>query len=220
MNKTSGIYKIINKVNGKYYVGSSNDIRCRWSGHKKQLKRNNHNNPHLQFSWNKYGPDNFEFVIVEETPEDKLVEQHYLDIAKNEKEKCYNTSFIVGYPPKLNEEQEKAKREKISKSIKKCWNDKEYRLKCVGSRISYLSNDENRKKNGEAVKRGWDNPITRKRMSERRKDKTIYKFYNIKTNETFSGIRLDFILKYNLDNGSVWSIIHGKRKSAGGWTLV
>jgi len=28
--KISGIYKIVNKVNGKYYVGSSNDIERRW----------------------------------------------------------------------------------------------------------------------------------------------------------------------------------------------
>ena len=34
--KVSGIYKIINKVNGKYYVGSSNDILGaggRWKEH-------------------------------------------------------------------------------------------------------------------------------------------------------------------------------------------
>src|SRR3989304_1436717 len=64
--KISGIYKIINKTNGKYYVGSSNDIIGRWFTHKSQLNRNNHCNPHLQRAWNKYGKDNFEFIIVEE----------------------------------------------------------------------------------------------------------------------------------------------------------
>ena len=91
-----GVYKIVNKINGKYYVGSSNDIKCRWSGHKNKLNNNVHENSHLQRSWNKYGSNNFDFIIVEETLNDKLSEQHYLDIAKNERKNCYNTSFIVG----------------------------------------------------------------------------------------------------------------------------
>jgi len=61
--KKSGIYKIINKVNGKYYIGSSNDIKGRWSEHKNDLKANRHDNDYLQKSWNKYGEENFEFEV-------------------------------------------------------------------------------------------------------------------------------------------------------------
>jgi len=32
-----GIYKIINKNNGKYYVGSSVDIKERWNEHRRNL---------------------------------------------------------------------------------------------------------------------------------------------------------------------------------------
>jgi len=98
MNKISGIYKIINKTNGKYYVGrAKNIVGRRWREHLIELIKNNHYNYHLQKSWNKYGKENFDFVIVEEIPSDRLVmtEQKYLDIAKMEKEKCYNTSFIA-----------------------------------------------------------------------------------------------------------------------------
>jgi hypothetical protein len=56
--KTSGVYKIINKVDGKYYIGSSGDIRGfnrgRWYGHINKLKKNKHINSHLQNAWNKY----------------------------------------------------------------------------------------------------------------------------------------------------------------------
>ena len=45
--KISGIYKIINKVNGKYYVGSAKNIRGRWNGHKHLLNRNIHIQPVL-----------------------------------------------------------------------------------------------------------------------------------------------------------------------------
>lgn len=36
----------------------------RWDCHKSQLRGNYHDNPHLQNSWNKYGEDNFEFIVI------------------------------------------------------------------------------------------------------------------------------------------------------------
>jgi group I intron endonuclease len=99
--KISGIYKIVNKTNGKYYVGSSMDIRGKPHGrfyqHNAHLKSNRHYNSHLQRAWNKYGEDCFEFIVIEKSIPDKTaileLEQKYLDIAKNERHKCYNQSF-------------------------------------------------------------------------------------------------------------------------------
>lgn len=62
----TGVYMIRNKINGKYYVGSSIDIESRWKQHIKALDSNTHNNSHLQNAWNKYGKANFEFLILEE----------------------------------------------------------------------------------------------------------------------------------------------------------
>src|ERR1035437_367642 len=44
IGKISGIYKIINKVNNKYYVGSSNDVKKRWREHRGELKKKIHVN--------------------------------------------------------------------------------------------------------------------------------------------------------------------------------
>lgn len=52
-----GIYVIDNMKNGNVYVGSSNDIEKRWRKHRERLKRDNHINPHLQSSRNKYGQE-------------------------------------------------------------------------------------------------------------------------------------------------------------------
>lgn len=101
-NPNSGIYKIINKVNGKYYVGSSLNMnrgyKSRWNRHKKTLRNNTHINEYLQNAWNKYGESNFDFIMVEyvEPIKSKLleVEQKYLDIAKTEQHKCYNLCFL------------------------------------------------------------------------------------------------------------------------------
>lgn len=97
--KISGIYKIVNNTNNKYYIGSSNNIHKRWNYHKEDLRRKNHHCQYLQRSWNKYGKDNFDFVIIEENIPEKdllITEQKYLDVAKLEKNKCFNGSFTAG----------------------------------------------------------------------------------------------------------------------------
>jgi len=70
--KTSGIYKIICKPTGKFYIGSSIDIKRRWVSHKSELKRNIHRNSYLQRAWNKYSEENFELQIIE-TVDPKLL---------------------------------------------------------------------------------------------------------------------------------------------------
>lgn len=67
------IYSILNKVNGKIYVGQTNrKFSRRMTEHKSHLRGNCHRNPHLQNAWNKYGEDAFEFNILEECPNSKL----------------------------------------------------------------------------------------------------------------------------------------------------
>lgn len=34
MNKISAVYKIVNKVTGDFYIGSSKDVKRRWIQHK------------------------------------------------------------------------------------------------------------------------------------------------------------------------------------------
>jgi group I intron endonuclease len=122
--KVSGIYKIVNKVNGKYYVGSSKDINGRWKNHVSSCSRNCHKNPHLQNTWNKHGIDNFEFIVIEKRDESQLliVEQKYLDKAKLEKNECYNMSFVAG----RNVMSEEAKC-RISEKNRLRWRNPEYK---------------------------------------------------------------------------------------------
>jgi len=93
--KITGIYKIYNIINKKYYVGSSSDVYKRWSQHKYLLNKNKHSNNHLQNSWNKYGANNFEFVVVQECCDSDLlkIEQTYLVECKNNP----NTNYMISY---------------------------------------------------------------------------------------------------------------------------
>ena len=65
-----GIYKIINIVNNKFYVGSAVDLKRRKTRHFSELRNGKHNNRYLQAAWVKYGEQAFVFVVVEELPVD------------------------------------------------------------------------------------------------------------------------------------------------------
>ena len=74
--KEYGIYGIKNKVNNKIYVGKTMmNFGDRWNCHKSQLRGGYHDNPHLQNSWNKYGEDNFEFIIIHNCKNNEDVDQ-------------------------------------------------------------------------------------------------------------------------------------------------
>lgn len=211
IGKVSGIYKIINKINGKYYVGSSvniisSNMSGRWYRHRYNLNKNNHHNDYLQRSWNKYGQNNFDFSIVEtigDIPKLLEIEQKYLDIAKNEQYKCYNLTFKAGGGSPTE-----YVKNKISKSIRKLgWCGKNSPLfgikKSKETKINMSKNHAN--------VRGDKNPAF---------DNTIYRFQHIKTKNIFIGTRYDFYKKYNLRRNGVNQLVYGNYNSTGGWILV
>lgn len=61
MEAIAGIYSLQNTVNGKQYIGSSQNIGNRFRQHRYMLKHDSHKNSHLQHSFNRHGIDNFEF---------------------------------------------------------------------------------------------------------------------------------------------------------------
>jgi group I intron endonuclease len=87
-----GIYKIINVVNNKFYVGSTVNISRRRARHFSELRNNRHNNKYLQSAWNKYGEQAFVFVVVEEVPKGKdiLAAENVWLKEHVGKDHCYN----------------------------------------------------------------------------------------------------------------------------------
>lgn len=80
-----GVYKITNVVNGKFYIGSSKDIKDRWNSHRSDLNGNTrHHSKSLQDDWEKYGESSFRFEILEKCDKEPIstrinLEQKYLD---------------------------------------------------------------------------------------------------------------------------------------------
>lgn len=61
----SGIYMILNIVNNKCYVGQTKNFHSRKLRHFSNLRNNKHCSSHLQSSYNKYGENNFVFIVLE-----------------------------------------------------------------------------------------------------------------------------------------------------------
>lgn len=89
-----GIYRLINIINGKSYIGSSVDINKRVKRHVRELRDNKHANKHLQRSWIKYGGDSFIYTIIELTDINNLRirEQYYLDSQSCEYNICIDAT--------------------------------------------------------------------------------------------------------------------------------
>lgn len=76
------IYKIVCKTNNKEYYGRSQEIDKRFRAHKNMLRKNEHRNMFLQEDWNRYGEEDFEFIIIHEfdsLEESINKEQYYID---------------------------------------------------------------------------------------------------------------------------------------------
>ena len=191
----SGIYKIENKINGKYYIGSSNNITGttgRWKEHINGLNANRHENDYLQKSWNKYGSSNFRFLILEQVPKVDLlsVEQRYLDEARKDGKKCYNLSFLASSGGFAGHKHTEESKQKTSAKLK--------------GRIS----PNKGKKHPELCGNGNPNA-----------NLTVFCFRNIKSGETFVGNQHDFSQKFNLIISAINPMIHGRHKTSQGWTI-
>lgn len=90
----AGIYKILNKTNGKFYIGSAVNFKNRWNVHKCDLRKGTHSSKHMQAAWNKYGEESFEFKkLIVCTPKDLIFyEQLCIDGLNPE----YNIARVAG----------------------------------------------------------------------------------------------------------------------------
>lgn len=109
----SGIYQILNNINGKSYVGSAIDLERRLKNHHTALINNKSRHSFLQNAWNKYGKEAFQFNILEyvQNPEWLIeIEQYWIDFLETaNREYGYNICTIAGscLGIKLSEETKK-----------------------------------------------------------------------------------------------------------------
>lgn len=222
----SGIYKIVNKINGKYYLGSSKNVYRRLNEHIIYLIGNYHYNRHLQNAWNVYGEDNFCFIILNQVNSNLLfdAEQSYLN--EINKEESYNESFIANRP-----EMNVDTRLKISRSHKGKTLSDETKERLRKKRIGYKFPPEFGKKVSDRLKGKSRSIELKNKLSKLNKgkytgslsphyDTTIHKFIN-KSGEIFVGTQYEFAEKFNLAKSNVNKLIKRVKgyNSVKGWMV-
>lgn len=111
--KISAVYKITNTITGDFYIGSSKNIKRRWTEHKCQSTWKNNPNKQLYKDMRKYGLGNFDFQILAEVEIEQLkkMEQQFIELLKP----TYNNINANG----LNIERQKKHKKEYEKSDKR-----------------------------------------------------------------------------------------------------
>lgn len=140
---TQVIYKIVNLINDKFYVGSTNNQRERFRTHRNKLRRGVHHCAHLQASWRKYGEEKFVFKVIAHVPDEESLqeaEDAWL-VAHVGKAYCYNSGLRSGAPmrgiqrelhPNFGKPTSEEQKQQISQSLKEFYAKDYYNHPRVG----------------------------------------------------------------------------------------
>jgi group I intron endonuclease len=167
-----GIYKITNKIDAKFYIGSSINITNRWKSHIKLLNNNMHHSRYFQNAWNKYGKDNFIFERIENVKDkSKLLdrEQYYLDTLTpfSNLDRGYNINPTAG--SNLGVKYSEASKKKMSEWVRTPEMKKKMSDARVGIKLSKETKEKLRTINTGKI----HSDATKEKMSLSHKDKKL-----------------------------------------------
>ena len=110
MKKISAVYKITNTITGDFYIGSSKNVKVRWTSHKCPSRWNKYKNNPMYLDMKKYGVDKFEFQVIEEVEPEQLkdAEQKFIETLKP----TYNDRNANGYNIERRKERHKERNKK------------------------------------------------------------------------------------------------------------
>ena len=162
----SCIYTITNKINGKFYLGKTNNFLYRMSKHKYTLRNKIHINEHLQRAWDKYGEDNFIFEVLEEYDAKHLISmEHYwcnlLDAFN------YNRAYNIRPTHPFSKGTNSIEmRQKVKKALTGKKLSEEHKLKLSLAKKGKKLSDKTKQKMSEAAIGKSKSIETKKRISE------------------------------------------------------
>lgn len=195
----SGIYKIVNSVSGKVYVGSAVNIRMRWIEHRGDLRKGKHHNMHLQNSWIKHGEASFSFEVIEMCEASALVvrEQFWIDHFRAAiRTHGYNISPTAGsvlgmkHTPEARKKMSKAQTGNSKTRGQK--RSHETRKKMSESFRGRTFSDEARANMSAAAKRKRLTPEHRAKIGESNKGRVVSSQTRKKISAAHKGKRLSF----------------------------
>ena len=192
----SGIYRIRNLINNKFYIGSAVNLNKRKNQHFHYLRNNIHHNKPLQNSFNKHKEENFIFEIMCYCYKEDLItnEQFYIDKYKPH----YNICKIAGSSLGRKPTEETILKMKISHYNRNYKHSEETKIKMSlshkGKTISLQQKED--------IRKSLSKPI----LQFDKKGNFIREFNSIK----------EAMVIYN-NNASIVQVLKGRRKTASGF---
>lgn len=185
------VYKIVHRATGKCYVGSSVDHERRWRRHREDLQGDRHHNTALLRAWKKYGPEAFDFEVVEECSAARVRERERNWI--NELAPAYKS---LACPDEgILKHSDEAKR-KMSEAQRRRWagrreqgTDKlsaQHRARIASAHIGIRPGEEARQKMSEAARRRGPPVLSedaRERGAEKQRGKVLSEDHKVRLRE-------------------------------------
>ena len=203
------IYSILNKVNGKIYVGQTiQRFNKRKSKHINQLRNQKHYSNHLQNAWNKYGEDAFDFNVIEICSNESLNsnEEWWIDYFDSENPlRGYNlqsggkSNFTVSDETR-RKQSEALKGYVHSPESRKNMSEGRRGIKFSKSHRENLSKSKSLNKNTTGYYRVFKDCDSRYSQGFR----YVYKWSEYGKKKKFTSVSLDRLKEKVISNGLVW----------------
>lgn len=161
---TPSIYKLANKITGRIYIGQAKRTRNRWNAHLCDLRKNKHGNTYLQRAFNKYGEDNFEFLIMVDLS--NVTEDQLRQILKREELKALRENPKNYNSDQGGESQFKQSKKTLSKLSKKrraMWEREGFRENQINCQLQIWKNPNYKKLQALIHKESWKDPKIREK---------------------------------------------------------
>jgi len=206
--KHSGVYIIKHVDSGKQYVGSSKLMSHRFKQHKAALNGYGHQNSYLQYAWNKYGQDAFEFkvILICDKYQMRYYEQLIMDSLKPE----FNQSKSAYSGIAIGATCSDSHKAKVSITSRERWSNAEYRAKATKAIQVSMTADECQKRS-DRTKLLWSNPEYRAKSIAVRQGQAYNKGYKCTTEQVENRKKAGRISNIKRNYGQGWKIEYIRR---------